>query len=136
MERADQRMNALMDGSVGGRRRGRKDGNDGQDSAALAGVPLFLRDLLSKLPPARGPPPNVEAFLDHLKRTVLPPRPVTDEDAPPLSTNIVATDDDVVLAGSKRGLMQDGDDDDDDDTGAANRDDIFRKRRRMRMTTN
>jgi hypothetical protein len=130
-------MNALMDGSVGGRRRGRRDGNDGNlDSAALAGVPIFLRELLSKLPPARGPPPNVEAFLEHLRRTVLPPRPVTDEDAAPTAASVITADDDVVLAGSKRGLLKEGDDDDDDDAAAASRDDIFRKRCRMRMTTN
>lgn len=141
-DKADQRMIALMDTGVGGRRRHRRDGGDGGnlDSAALAGVPIFLRDLLVKLPPHKGPAPNIDAYLDQLRRTVLPPRPVTDEDGTGVArgtggAGLVPDDEGVVLAGAKRGMPDDDDDDDDDGGAAGSRDDIFRKRCRMRMTT-
>jgi hypothetical protein len=48
------------------------------DSSILAGLPAFFKELLSKLPAFTGPAPDVDAFVDNLRRTVLPPRPVED----------------------------------------------------------
>ena len=128
----------IMDGATGGKRKGKRgDGGGAADSSAMAGVPIFLRDLLSKLPPHSGPLPNVDLFLDQLRKTVLPPRPVVDEDAPVSGASSAgAVAEDVVLAGSgKRSALEVGGDDDDDDDGAVgNRDDVFRKRRRLQLT--
>jgi hypothetical protein len=48
------------------------------DSSIVAGLPAFFRELLSKLPVFAGPAPDVDAFVDSLRRTVLPPRPAED----------------------------------------------------------
>lgn len=45
------------------------------DSSILAGLPAFFRELLTKLPPFNGSVPDIDAFVDNLRRTVLPPRP-------------------------------------------------------------
>lgn len=45
------------------------------DSSILSGLPAFFKELLAKLPAYTGPTPDVDAFVDRLKRTVLPPRP-------------------------------------------------------------
>lgn len=66
-------------GLNGKKRMIRRDGDSTIDTNLLNNVPLFLRDLLARLPPHTGPPPDIDTFLDHLKKTVLPPRPVTDE---------------------------------------------------------
>jgi hypothetical protein len=43
-------------------------------------VPAFLRDLLTKLPQHGGILPDIDSFVDQLRKTVLPPRPIPDED--------------------------------------------------------
>jgi hypothetical protein len=143
-------MVTLMESGIG-KKRMRRDG-EGIDPNLLAGVPIFLRDLLARLPPHTGPPPDIDTFLDHLKKTVLPPRPVTEERDEGISGNGLSflsslqmkpstTEDDVILlAGSKRKGNFDQEEDDDDERGARraddeSRDDIFKQRCRLRMST-
>jgi hypothetical protein len=143
-------MVTLMETGLG-KKKMRREG-EGIDPNLLAGVPIFLRDLLARLPPHTGPPPDIDTFLDHLKKTVLPPRPVTEERDEGVGTSGVnftsslhlkqaATEDGVILlAGSKRKGNFDQEEDDDDETGARraddeNRDDIFKQRCRLRMST-
>ena len=45
------------------------------DSSILAGLPAFFKEVLSKLPAFNEPTPDIDAFIDNLRRTVLPPRP-------------------------------------------------------------
>lgn len=48
---------------------------------SLAGLPVVLRNLLSKLPFHSGPSPDYDGFIRHVKNIILPPRPeeVADE---------------------------------------------------------
>lgn len=46
---------------------------------SLAGLPLILRDLLSRLPSHSGPSPDIDLFVRHLKSITLPPRPSQEE---------------------------------------------------------
>eukprot|EP01034_Spumella_vulgaris_P021620 gene21620-27659_t len=48
---------------------------------SLAGLPVILRDLLSKLPLHNGQPPDIDCFVRHVKSITLPPRPSV-EDVP------------------------------------------------------
>jgi hypothetical protein len=149
VQRADDRMVSLMESGLG-KKRTRREG-EGIDPNLLAGVPIFLRDLLARLPPHTGPPPDIDTFLDHLKKTVLPPRPVTEEQNENASGGIIfnnsilgqhvksSTEDDVILlTGSKRKVNFDGEDDDEDEAGRRadddSRDDIFKQRCRLRMS--
>lgn len=146
IQRADDRMVSLMESGLN-KRRIRREG-EGIDPNLLAGVPIFLRDLLARLPPHTGPPPDIDTFLEHLKKTVLPPRPVTDEQNETSSGIIFnssvmgqksSTEDDVILlTGSKRKANFDEDDDDEDEAGRRadedGRDDVFKQRCRLRMS--
>ena len=88
-------------------------GKDGGQIGQWPGIPTFLHGLLSKLPsfPPDAPLPDVEMFVERLRRTILPPRPVTAHEL----------DESARLVGSsKRGR--------DDD-----HDDIFRQRQRTKV---
>lgn len=96
---------------------GRSGIGEEADIAALAAVPSFLRDLLPRLPKYEGPQLDIGAFIELLKKTVLPPRPHVDivVNTGGSSTNTVSK--------TKRGR--------DDNSGADN--DVFRKRQRARL---
>lgn len=139
VQRADDRIVGFMDNSSSGRRSRRRDvDSNGDSNAALAGVPIVFRELLSKLPTHTGPLPDIKAFVDHLRKTVLPPRPVTEDEIPSLSAaqTQISVEPDVVLAGSKRHLGDEADLVDNEDNGDDDiqKDDIFKQRCRMRMS--
>jgi hypothetical protein len=150
IQRADDRMVSLMESGIS-KKKTRRDG-EGIDPNLLVGVPIFLRDLLARLPPHTGPPPDIDTFVEHLKKTVLPPRPVTEEQSENANGGVVfngsvigqhvksSTEDDVILlTGSKRKVNFDEEDDDEDEAGKRadddSRDDIFKQRCRLRMST-
>ena len=130
--------------STEGNPRRRKRGDDGnQQEMELSGVPIFLRDLLLALPghqPAAGPPrPSSEAFIDQLRRTVLPPRPVTERGGGGYSDSALGlgSSHEVVPNGSgnKRKLTaadEEADFDREENYGDS-RHDVFRQRRRVKM---
>lgn len=141
-------MGTLMETGLG-KRKLRRDG-EGIDPNLLTGVPIFLRDLLARLPPHVGPPPDIDTFLEHLKKTVLPPRPSTEERDEtvvgqstafnPLANQHKSTseDDVILLSGSKRKGNYEDEEEDEEDSGIKredeNRDDIFKQRCRFRMS--
>lgn len=149
IQRADDRLVTFMESGFGKKRR--RDGESAIDSNLFANVPLFLRDLLARLPPHTGPPPDIDTFLEHLKKTVLPPRPVTDERDENTTQSTIAgnttgaaststttttttnvnglrqlngTNDDAVilLSGGKRTRNYDDEDEDDEIVGSRNDD--------------
>jgi hypothetical protein len=71
------RTNVLMDGQL------RRDNEILNMSAefhlSLAGLPVILRDLLSKLPLHNGNFPDIECFVRHIKSITLPPRPSVED---------------------------------------------------------
>jgi hypothetical protein len=73
------RCNVLIDGQL------RRDNEILNMSAefhlSLAGLPIILRDLLSKLPLHNGNSPDIDCFVRHIKSITLPPRPSV-EDTP------------------------------------------------------
>ncbi len=139
IQRADDRMVTLMETGLGGKRRVVRRDAESTD-ANLSGVPVFLRDLLVRLPMHTGPPPDIDTFVDHLRRTVLPPRPVTEdrEEGTSLLQTKPSTEDDIILlSGTKRVRNYGEDEEDDEDNGRGdddNRDDIFRARCRARIS--
>ena len=137
-----------MERSSEGQNRRRKKGDDGSHhEMELSGVPIFLRDLLISLPiHMGGSSPNTSAFIDQLRRTVLPPRPVSEKgssfaDSSVLGlggTNVLdlpASSNSSVYYKRKIGVVADEDTDFDckqnyNDDGH----DVFRQRRRLKIS--
>ena len=115
-----------------GNSRKRKKGDDGSSQELeMSGVPLFLRDLLLALPSHSGPSYDSDAFVDQLRRTVLPPRPISEK-----GTGIDSKMDLSVGNPYKRKANDDDDENDMDIKGNFNdaMQDEFRRRRLMKMT--
>jgi hypothetical protein len=122
--------------------RRKKRGDDGsQQEFELSGVPIFLRDLLLTLPPNTGPSPGADAFIDHLRRTVLPPRPISEtgggyNDSSTFGFNTQKSAPLPANSGNKRKASPSADDDADydrDENADDSKHDVFRQRRRIRM---
>jgi hypothetical protein len=116
--RADRKRLAVI-AEAGRKARGDKTVSD-QDMAMWSGVPPFLRDLLSRLPRQSAATVDVGVFIEHIKSTLLPPRPQ------------VATDGDVGL--SRRGPFSKRSNNDEDDEPNAHLDDPFRNRKRIKLS--
>lgn len=104
----------------------------GTQEAELEGVPIFLRSLLSGLPAYTGRPLDTKVFIDQLKESVLPPRPVTEE-------SVVYSDSHFSIGShtigqSRKAMTKATDDFDDDVEENTNCNDIFRQRRRQKLT--
>ena len=54
---------------------------------SLSGLPMILRDLLSKLPTHIGPVPDIDGFIRHMKSMILPPRPSVDDNIMMMDVN-------------------------------------------------
>lgn len=131
-----------MDRSSEGHSKRRKKGDDGnQHEMELSGVPIFLRDLLLSLPSHVGETsPSTDSFIDQLRRTVLPPRPVSEkgsgytDSSSVLGLGSTSALDLPVSSGYKRKMTaaadEDADFDREDNDG---RHDVFRQRRRVKM---
>jgi hypothetical protein len=110
---------------VGGAKRDRHALASADFHLALAGLPVQLRDLLLKLPPATtSAGPDVDYFLRHMKTVTLPPRPAVEEEASQSEAKGEAwldlQDDDDALAAAQSDLRFE------------ERDDVFRQRQRLR----
>lgn len=129
----DQRTEQTVDGK--GRRKRR--GDDVQE-VELSGVPIFLRDLLLALPPHSGYVPNTDEFIDQLRRTVLPPRPVSETNGGHSDT-LLGFGSGSLESGNKRKLQSMDDDADldiDENNNNDSKHDVFRQRRRVKMIPN
>jgi hypothetical protein len=112
----------LVDGrqSGGKSERDAATGNSGSNMStefllSMAGLPLILRDLLTKLPLYTGTPLNSDGFIRHMRGVVMPPRPAVEETAvAAVSTNdmeiAAAAAAEAAAAGDR---ADDGNDDDD-----------------------
>lgn len=58
---------------------------------SLSGLPMILRDLLSKLPTHIGPVPDIDGFIRHMKSMILPPRPSIDDNIMMIDVNDVSS---------------------------------------------
>lgn len=56
---------------------------------SVSGLPIILRDLLSKLPTHIGPVPDIDGFIRHMKSMILPPRPSVDDNIMMMNDNDV-----------------------------------------------
>jgi len=72
---------------------------------SLSGLPMILRDLLSKLPTHIGPVPDIDGFIRHMKSMILPPRPSIDDNTMMIDVN------DVSSSSSSSGYMKSNADD-------------------------
>lgn len=137
VERHDHRAEQVTSAKT--QRRKRDDAPP--DGVELSGVPIFLRDLLVALPPISGPVPNTDEFIDQLRRTVLPPRPISDKKGSSsgdslLGLGVSVPQDTSSQTGNKRKLLS-IDDDSDLDRDANfmdNKNDVFKQRRRVKLT--
>lgn len=149
LARAADLEQAALDSQHGKKKWGRNSKDAAlSDDVLLAGLPAFFKELLTKLPPLNGPMPDVDFFVDTLRRTVLPPRPSEDIAAGkwqsivgeesgkrgrPGNTNIeggIADDGAIISAGTDTALIE-GEMDVIEDY--SNKNDIFRKRQRLRL---
>jgi len=132
----DQRTDQM----TGGKTQRRKRDDAPPDGVELSGVPIFLRDLLVALPSHVGPVPNTDNFIDQLRRTVLPPRPISEKGSASNDTLLglggSVPQDTSIQAGNKRKLLSTDDDADYDRDAnyADNKNDVFRQRRRVKLT--
>lgn len=135
-----------MDRSSEGHNRRRRKGEDGnQHEMELSGVPIFLRDLLLALPNnLEGPRPSTDAFIDQLRRTVLPPRPMSEKGNDPRdSSSALGLGGSHLLdlpvtsnPGNKRkiaSVLNEDADSDREEPFNDGRHDVFRQRRRVKM---
>ena len=128
-------------------RHGRDSGGLEADNVLLAGLPAFFKELLVKLPPMSGPPPDIDLFVDSLRRTILPPRPSeetlfnagkglekTGQKRPRvLQTGDIRDSADVVEEGGGAADPAGDLDLDTVEDSSFDRDDVFRRRQRKRL---
>lgn len=138
---AGHRLEHTGDGRVAKRRR-RGDEAGSSQEVELAGVPIFLRELLLALPPLNGLGPSSDAFIDQLRKTVLPPRPVS-EKCGSYSDSILGfgsgQDNPAVAAfgENKRKISSINEEPDDrDDSFVESKHDVFRQRRKVKIDPN
>lgn len=130
----DDRVNLLMNSGKGSGIAHNQLLDFAQDgTVALANIPQFLRDLLTKLPHHSGAMPDVEAFVEQLCRTVLPPRPIPDVDLSG-SGNAGNGKEDSRQVNTHMVEQEEADNDEDEDGGLDANDDIFRRRQKKRMS--
>ena len=97
---------------------------------SMSGLPVVLRDLLSKLPSHTGPMPDIDGFVRHMKSIVLPPRPADE-----IMDESVRNDFDSAKnldTLDKMNTDLDQIDENQDTDQVDEKDDVFRQRKRLR----
>jgi hypothetical protein len=148
LARAAENEQAAIDSN--GKRKWQRHGRDAggleADNVLLAGLPAFFKELLVKLPPLNGSSPDIDSFVDSLRRTILPPRPSEEtlfntgkgvEKAGLKRPRVTPSGDirdsaDVIEDGGTVDLAGDLDLDTVEDS-SFDRDDVFRRRQRKRL---